>query len=285
VGAALLRWLWSNRVELVLAGVALAVIEAIVLTRRRAGLWTLKESLSNIFILWIGQGSRMLTFVWRFGVFAAAHRLSPLRIRTTLVSVVVCYVALDFIYYWKHRWLHETAFGWSMHGVHHSSPELNLTTSIRSSWVQRLLDDFFYLPLVLLGFDPLLVLITADVNLFSQFWIHTRILGRLGPLEWLLNTPSSHRVHHAHARRLANRNFGSTFIVWDRLFGTYLGEPAGEPAFGIEEGFVGHDPLRIQLAGHVRYFRALWSPSGRREVKQQRKEGEQRPEGEPGAGE
>ena len=265
MGGSWLRFFWVYRYELTAAGVGFAALEAIVLLRgrataMRAGLtpaWTLKESLANVLILWVGQGSRMLTFAWRYGVFAVIHAASPLRIETTLIASLGCYVALDCIYYWKHRLLHETALGWSMHSVHHSSTELNLTTSIRSSWVQRLLDDFFYLPLAAIGFEPALVLVLADLNLFSQFWIHTRVIGRLGPLEWLLNTPSSHRVHHAAERVLANKNYGSTLIVWDRLFGTYAPEPMAEPRYGTEAGFLGHDPLRIQLAGHIAYFRSL----------------------------
>jgi alkylglycerol monooxygenase len=249
--------LWLHRWEITAAGAVLAVLEALWILRRRDRAWTLKESLANVFILFVGQGSRMLTLFWRYAVFALVYEHSPLRITSTVGASVACYVALDCIYYWKHRWLHETAFGWSMHSVHHSSTELNLTTSIRSSWIQRLIDDFFYLPLVALGFDPLLVLVIADVNLFSQFWIHTRVIGKLGPLELVLNTPSSHRVHHAADRTLADRNYGSTFIVWDRIFGTYREEPANEPAYGTAAGVIGNDPLRIQLFGHREYFKAL----------------------------
>jgi sterol desaturase/sphingolipid hydroxylase (fatty acid hydroxylase superfamily) len=262
------QWIWDHRLAIILAGVGLALVEAVVVLRRyraQKHAWTLKEALANIFILFVGQGSRMLTFAWRYGVFAAVYALSPLRIPVTLATTSVCYLALDCIYYWKHRWLHESAFGWSMHSVHHTSMELNLTTSIRSSWAQRLLDDFFYLPLAAVGFHPVLVLIIADVNLFSQFWIHTRVVGRLGPLEWILNTPSSHRVHHAGARRLANSNYGSTLIVWDRLFGTYAPEPIAEPEYGTEAGFLGHDPMRIQIAGHVEYFRRWLRKRGPRE--------------------
>lgn len=274
------RFVWIYRYELTAVGVGLAALEAMVLLRGHATAksgnpaWTLKESLANIFILWVGQGSRMLTFAWRYGVFAIIHTASPFRIKTSLIASLVCYVALDCIYYWKHRWLHETALGWSMHSVHHSSVELNLTTSIRSSWVQRLIDDFFYLPLAAIGFEPALVLVIADLNLFSQFWIHTRVIGRLGPLEWFLNTPSSHRVHHAAERPLADRNYGSTLIVWDRLFGTYAPEPVLEPRYGTEAGFLGNDPLRVQLAGHLAYFRARSERAKGAEAQRQRDEHE-----------
>ncbi len=268
------------RTEIIAIAACLAALEALYLLRSKAA-WTFKESLSNVFILWVGQGSRMLTFAWRYGVFAAVHTVSPLRIETTVLTSLVCYLGLDCIYYWKHRWLHETAIGWSMHSVHHSSVELNLTTSLRSSWVQRLLDDFFYLPLAAIGFSPLLVLVIADLNLFSQFWIHTRVIGRLGPLEWFLNTPSSHRVHHAEARPLADKNYGSTLIVWDRLFGTFASEPAPEPSYGTEMGFVGHDPLKVQLAGHVAYFRALFGQGERPKAEDERRKEEQEPRREP----
>ena len=260
------RWIWVYRWELVAAGAALAVVEALLLLRRGRA-WTLKESLSNVFTLVLGYGSRVVTLPLRYAVFAAVHRLAPLRIETTFLSCVACYVLLDLIYYWKHRWLHENAFGWSMHSVHHSSVELNLTTSIRSSVIQRNVDDFFYLPLCAMGFDPLLVLVIADLNLISQFWIHTRVIPRLGPLEWILNTPSAHRMHHAADRSQHDSNYGSTFIVWDRLFGTFKAEPEKEPDYGTSMGFVGHDPFRIQLAGHLAYFRG----------REQRNEDEHRP--------
>lgn len=263
--------LWVHGDTLFAVGLVLAGMEALVLLRRRASLevsaaapaWTLKESLANFFILGVGHGSRMVTLPWRFAVFSAVYVVSPLRVATTALTAVACYVALDLIYYWKHRWLHQTAIGWSMHSVHHSSTELNLTTSIRSSWLQRLLDDFFYLPLAALGFEPLLVLVIADLNLTSQFWIHTRVIGRLGPLEWVLNTPSSHRVHHASDRALADKNYGSTLIVWDRIFGTYAAEPPTEPAYGTDAGFLGNDPLRIQFVGLRDYFRGLSRPTER----------------------
>jgi sterol desaturase/sphingolipid hydroxylase (fatty acid hydroxylase superfamily) len=115
--------------------------------------------------------------------------------------------------------------------------------------------------LAAIGFEPVLVLVLADLNLFSQFWIHTRVIGRLGPLEWFMNTPSSHRVHHAAERPLADRNYGSTFIVWDRLFGTYAPEPIPEPRYGTEAGFLA-------------YFRALRERAKGTETRDERHEDE-----------
>lgn len=277
MGDAWWGWFWVYRWELVGAGAALAAIEALLLLRRGRA-WSLKESLSNVFTLFLGYGSRSLTLPLRYGIFAAAHAVSPFRIHTSIGAFVVCYVLLDLIYYWKHRWLHENAFGWSMHSVHHSSVELNLTTAIRSSVIQRNIDDLFYLPLSMMGFDPVMVLVIADLNLISQYWIHTRVIPRLGPLEWFLNTPSAHRMHHAATRSQHDSNYGSTFIVWDRLFGTFKAEPENdEPEYGTDMGFVTHDPFRIQLAGHLAYFRRAAQESDERRQDEHRPRREPRP--------
>jgi sterol desaturase/sphingolipid hydroxylase (fatty acid hydroxylase superfamily) len=154
--------------------------------------------------------------------------------------------------------LHTFEWGWALHSVHHSTDDLNLMAAIRLGWAQRWIDDFFYLPLALLGFDPLLVLAIVEINHASQFWCHTRCIGRLGALDTLINTPSNHRVHHAAVRAVANHNYGSTLMCWDRWFGTYLREPAPYvQAYGLETGRVGDNPLRIQLGPLFGYVRAL----------------------------
>ena len=259
---AIAEFLWTWRFVLIGALVALAALEAawVRLRADRAQSW--RESGSNVLILFVTQALRGQSLLWRYGVFVTVAELSPARIGSTARAALGCYVAIDFVYYWKHRWLHHSKFGWSIHSVHHSSHELNLTTSVRSSWIQRVVDDLFFLPVVAVGFDPFLVLLLIDVNLESQFWIHTRVLPQLGPLEGVLNTPSSHRVHHAMARTLSNSNYGSTFIVWDRLFGTYVREPVldaagGALVYGTPDGRVGSNPIRIQIVGITAYVRAL----------------------------
>jgi sterol desaturase/sphingolipid hydroxylase (fatty acid hydroxylase superfamily) len=102
----------------------------------------------------------------------------------------------------------------------------------------------FYAPLPLLGFDPLLIVTVHSINLLYQFWIHTELVDRLGPLEWVLNTPSHHRVHHGANPRYLDRNYGGILIVWDRLFGTF--EPEGETVrFGLTKNIATFHPLRI----------------------------------------
>jgi len=187
---------------------------------------------------------------------------------------LACFLGVDFLYYWFHRWSHEVNAGWAAHVVHHQSEEYNLTVALRQSAFQPLFSSFFYLPLALLGFPPAMFLATVSLNTLYQFWIHTRLVGRLGPLEWVLNTPSHHRVHHGRNPRYIDRNHGGTLIVWDRLFGTFEAE-AGEPVYGITRPLASWNPVWANLHYWVEMWqvarltarpldrlRVLWKPPG-----------------------
>lgn len=139
---------------------------------------------------------------------------------------VACFLGVDFFYYWFHRFSHESNFAWAAHVVHHQSEDYNLSVALRQSAFQQFISAPFYWPLALLGFPPAMFLAMSAANTLYQFWIHTETIGRLGFLEWFLNTPSHHRVHHGCQPQYIDRNHGGTLIVWDRLFGTF--EPEGE---------------------------------------------------------
>jgi alkylglycerol monooxygenase len=155
---------------------------------------------------------------------------------------VACFLGVDFLYYWFHRTSHEVNAFWAAHVVHHQSEEFNLAVALRQGAFQGTFSWVFYLPLAILGFPPLMFLTLTSVNTLYQFWIHTRVIGRLGPLEWLLNTPSNHRVHHGRDPKYIDRNHGGTLIVWDRLFGTYQAEEE-EPVYGITKPLASWNPL------------------------------------------
>jgi alkylglycerol monooxygenase len=157
-----------------------------------------------------------------------------------------CFVGVDFLYYWFHRMSHEVNAFWAAHVVHHQSEEFNLTVALRQGSLQNVFAWVFYLPLAVLGFPPLMFLTCAVVNTLYQFWIHTRAVGKLGPLEWVLNTPSHHRVHHACNPKYIDRNYAGTFIVWDRLFGTFIEEDE-EPAYGITKPLRSWNPVWANL--------------------------------------
>jgi sterol desaturase/sphingolipid hydroxylase (fatty acid hydroxylase superfamily) len=161
---------------------------------------------------------------------------------------ITAILAWDFCYYWFHRYSHEISVLWAAHAVHHQSEDYNLSTALRQTSSSFLFSWIFYLPLFLIGF-PLEVLIAASaVNLIYQFWVHTQLVRRLGVLDYVLVTPSNHRVHHAQNESYIDRNYGGILIVWDRLFGTFADERDEEPiVFGVRKPLANWNPFWANL--------------------------------------
>jgi sterol desaturase/sphingolipid hydroxylase (fatty acid hydroxylase superfamily) len=149
---------------------------------------------------------------------------------------------VDLCYYAFHRAAHRVNFLWAGHAAHHQSEEYNFSVALRQSWFVQFVGFAFYLPLALIGFPPVMYFSMVTVMTLYQFWIHTRLIGRLGPLEWVLNTPSHHRVHHGIDPEYLDRNYGGILIVWDRLFGTFRRE-AQEPVYGTVTPLSSWNPL------------------------------------------
>ncbi|MGO9341666.1 MAG: sterol desaturase family protein [Acidimicrobiales bacterium] len=170
----------------------------------------------------------------------------------------------DFIYYWNHRFMHESRYMWAVHVVHHSSERYNLSTALRQPVADALGTFLPQGALCLAGFQPSLISSARGVNLIYQFWIHTEAIGRLGALEKVLNTPSHHRVHHGVNPQYIDRNHGSILIIWDRLFGTF--EPEGERVvYGLTRNIKTFNPLRIAAHEHREMLSDVWHSRGWRE--------------------
>jgi sterol desaturase/sphingolipid hydroxylase (fatty acid hydroxylase superfamily) len=137
--------------------------------------------------------------------------------------------------------------GWVSHAPHHSSEDYNLAVALRQGPLQALFSTWFYLPLAFVGVPFETFVMLSSINTIYQFWIHTELIGRLGPLEWILNTPSHHRVHHGCDARSIDRNHGGVFIVWDRLFGTFV-EEQSRPVYGTVKPLQTWNPLRATWA-------------------------------------
>lgn len=161
---------------------------------------------------------------------------------------LLVFVWTDFSGYWIHRWAHANSFLWAMHMIHHSSEEFNLPVALRQNafkWFSY--TGVMLLPLLLIGVPVEIVATVAPVHLFLQFWYHTRHIGKLGWLEYVLVTPSQHRVHHAINPRYIDKNFGQIFC-WDRLFGTFQEElDSDPPAYGITTPVRSYNPMMIEL--------------------------------------
>lgn len=182
------------------------------------------------------------TRLWR-------HRILP-DLGYGPVAIALAVAGWDFVYYWNHRFMHESRYMWAVHVVHHSSEHYNLSTALRQPVADALGTTIPYGALCLLGVSPGLVETARGINLLYQFWIHTETIGRLGAPEAVLNTPSHHRVHHGSNRQYLDRNHGSILIVWDRLFGTF--EPEGEDVvYGLTKNIDTFNPGRIAANEHL----------------------------------
>ncbi|MEZ5137385.1 MAG: sterol desaturase family protein [Acidimicrobiales bacterium] len=170
------------------------------------------------------------------------------------LAVLGATLGWDFIYYWNHRFMHETRWLWAIHVVHHSSEHYNLSTALRQPVLDVVGMFVPYGALSLLGFRPETIETARGINLLYQYWIHTETIPKLGPVEEVFNTASHHRVHHGSNRQYLDRNHGSILIVWDRLFGTF--EREDEPVvYGLTKNIDTFDPLRIATHEHVDILR------------------------------
>ena len=164
-----------------------------------------------------------------------------------------CFFLDDFLYYWFHRASHEIRFFWNFHVVHHSSNEYNLSVAVRQSWFSGLAHWVFYIPIAFLGV-PLWAFVTMHgLNLIYQFWIHTKFIGKMGWFEKIFNTPSHHRVHHGVNNQYLDKNYAGIFIIWDRLFGTYIEEDE-EVRYGIVTPLNSYNPLWVNTHAWFEMF-------------------------------
>lgn len=162
----------------------------------------------------------------------------------------------DLVYYVFHRVSHESRLFWNFHVVHHSSEHYNLSVAVRQSWFGGLAHWIFYAPIMLLGFAPWMFAVMHGFNLIYQFWIHTRFIKTLGPLEYVLNTPSHHRAHHGVNNPYLDKNYAGVLIIWDRLFGSFVSETE-EPRYGIIKPIESYNPLWINTHGWFEMFDAI----------------------------
>lgn len=168
---------------------------------------------------------------------------------------VLAAVLWDFCYYWNHRLGHEISILWAAHAVHHQSEEYNLSTALRQTSSSFVFSWIFYVPLFVLGFPADVLVTVAAVNLLYQFWVHTRLINRLGVFDRIFVTPSNHRVHHAQNERYIDKNYGGIFVLWDRLFGTFEEEADEEPVvFGVRKPLANWNPFWA----NIQVYNYLW---------------------------
>lgn len=230
--------------------VLLVLIEILWHRIRRSEGYDWRETAASTVIM-VGQGlSRLLTalIVAPLMLWVQRHRLFDLHLDGWL-PILGLFLGIEFLYYWFHRASHGVRWMWASHSVHHSSTRLNFTAAYRLGWTNLLSGGWlFFVPLVWLGYTPIAVFGGFAANLTFQFFLHTEMVRRLGPLEWIFNTPAHHRVHHASNPELLDRNFGGVLIVFDRVFGTHCDEPRkGQLRYGLAGAAPSNNPFRIAL--------------------------------------
>jgi sterol desaturase/sphingolipid hydroxylase (fatty acid hydroxylase superfamily) len=166
------------------------------------------------------------------------------------LTITALFFLVDLCYYWAHRMSHEINLFWGGHVVHHQSEDYNFSVALHQGSFQVIWTFAFYLPLALLGFDPTTFVLISALNTVYQFWIHTETIGKLGPLEWIFNTPSHHRVHHGRNPKYIDKNHAGVFIIWDRMFGTFQ-EEEETPTYGITSPTNSWNPVWVNLKHYV----------------------------------
>lgn len=229
--------------------VLVSLIEAAVLSRKNAYDWRAAGvSLLDL----VGRISIQIFFPLSIAVplifWAYQHRLTTIALDGWL-PIVALFIGQEFCYYGYHRAAHRVRWFWANHSVHHSPNELNLSAAYRIGMLSRFSGTaFFFVPLVWLGFPPKIVFPLLSINLLYQFWIHATWIPKLGWLEYVLNTPSAHRVHHAANLDYLDANYGGMLIVFDRLFGTYKAERDDLPCrYGWVKPMTTYNPLRVEF--------------------------------------
>lgn len=174
-----------------------------------------------------------------------------------IATWIILFIGVDFFYYWFHRLAHEISFLWGSHIVHHQSEEYNLTVALRQAWVQGAFSWVFYLPLAVLGFHPLMFITVNSFQTLYQFWIHTKAINKMPKaFEYVMNTPSHHRVHHGVNPKYIDRNHGGTLIIFDRMFGTFQAEEE-EVVYGITRPAASWNPLWVNFEYWIDLFKEV----------------------------
>ena len=231
----------------------------------RRGAYDLKETLANIAtggLYKIIDGIAIALFIQFFYDFVRQYGFQY-SANDGLFSILFLFIASEFFFYLYHLTMHKVRWFWAIHVTHHSSKIMNFSTALRQNFLMDLNFGWvmWWLPLAIIGFDKNWALIAIELSLAYQFFLHTEMVGRLGFIESIFNTPSHHRVHHGCKAEQIDRNFGGVLIVWDRLFGTFSDERDSSSKVGdIEYGLTSRqpttlNPLRLNLDEFFQMFK------------------------------
>lgn len=216
-----------------------------------------RDTLSNAGLALMHQASDGLSWLLRIGICVWVYEHRLLHWPNSGWALAALFLLQDFFYYWFHRASHRIRWMWASHVTHHSSERLNLSTAFRQSLTYPISGMWlFWLPLAWLGFEPKAIIAVVAINLAVQFFVHTEAVKKTGWLEYVFNTPSHHRVHHARNPQYIDRNYAGVLIVWDKLFGTFVAEdPATSCDYAIVRPVRSHNPIVLTFHEWPAMFR------------------------------
>lgn len=257
--------IYSIPIFFVLIGIEIAYDYYRVTKKNAKSKYRLKDALNNIGCGVFDQILAVFAKVFTLGMYALVYHWSEQTMNIIIPSnwlwFLLFFIAVDFSYYFAHRWSHQVNFLWLGHVVHHQSEEYNLTVALRQGAFQKILTFWVYLPLAFLGFPPEWMLVAMGFNLLYQFWIHTEMIGKMGWFELVFNTPSHHRVHHGKNDKYIDKNHAGVFIVWDKMLGTFQAEEE-TPSYGITEPTKSFNPIWSHIQPFVRFFERIKNVHG-----------------------
>lgn len=224
------------------------IAEATYSTIKQKKLYNKKDTWTNIFFGVFGVLTRLVFKGITLFIWYAIYAISPFKIEASAFTILLLFLLNEFVYYWFHRISHEVPFFWATHVNHHSSVHLNFSVAARTPFLNAIYHCFFWIPLPLLGFHPIDILLVETLSFFFAFAQHTTLIPKLGILEWFLNTPSHHRVHHASNPEYINKNYGNVLIIYDRLFRTFKEEKA-TPIYGLTKNPINRGLINMIFHG------------------------------------
>tara|TARA_A100001234_G_scaffold150552_1_gene132541 strand:+ start:2314 stop:3150 length:837 start_codon:yes stop_codon:yes gene_type:complete len=228
---------------------ALIFIEALISNLQNASYYKKEDTLCTVGLL---TGNILMVFAVK-GLTLALHfylyqfRLFDLASMIPLWAMwVLTFILIDLVFYIYHRISHRSRFLWAIHMSHHSSEEMNFAVSFRQAWLGPVSKIPFFIVLPLIGLDPTIIAVAGVISTLWGIFGHTQVIGKLGPIEWIFNTPSHHRVHHGANEQYIDKNYGNLLIIWDRMFGTFEPEKANV-RYGLVKNVNTFNPIRITL--------------------------------------
>lgn len=235
--------------------IALIAIEWTYDLIKNKGIYRLADAYANISSGIFEQITGVFAKVFTIGIYVFVYEHFRITdIPTTWPYLILMWILIDFSYYWAHRWSHVVNIFWMGHVVHHQSEDYNFSVALRQGALQKIFTFWVYLPMAVLGFDPVWFVIIGALNTVYQFWIHTEQINKMGWFGIIFNTPSHHRVHHGRNPKYIDKNHAGSLIIWDKMFGTFQAEEE-TPVYGVTNPTNHWDPV----SSHVKPIKDLFS--------------------------